>query len=74
MPRDNALLIQVLLFNIFESLSEILLEKFQSISNFPITYGYNTARKMGLLTGGFQKFYLEEIEVYHVLYSSSFLF
>ena len=45
-------------------------KKLQSISNFPITYGYNTARKMGLLTGGFQKFYLEEIEVYHVLYSS----
>ena len=44
-------------------------KKFQSISNFPITYG-GYGKKIGLLTGGFQQFYLKEIEVYIVLYSS----
>jgi hypothetical protein len=44
-------------------------KKFQSISNFPITYGCY-GKKIGLLTGGFQQFYLKEIEVYIVLYSS----
>ncbi len=44
-------------------------KKFQSISNFPITYG-GYGNKVGYLTGGFQQFYLKEIEVYLVLYSS----
>ena len=44
-------------------------KKFQSISNFPISYG-GYGKKVGLLTGGFQQFYLKEIEVYLVLYSS----